>query len=70
MTKNKTNPPMNKTAALANRKGQFTTLSFRNGTKTENFCAKIIKITEQTIRFRDVNSGEIMTKMIKSYQPA
>ena len=61
---------MNKNTALAKHNGRFTTLSFRNGNKTENFCAKIIKITDQTIRFKDVNSGEIVTKMLKSFQQA
>lgn len=47
--------------------GRFTTLSFRKGSTTENYCAKIVKITPHTITFRDVNSGEMITKKISSF---
>jgi hypothetical protein len=57
---------MNKTK-LNNHNGRFTSLSFRNGNKTECYCAKILKVTDQTVKFRDVNSGEIILKKISSF---
>ena len=52
---------------LNKHNGRFTSLSFRNGNKTECYCGKIMKITAQTVTFRDVNSGEVILKKISSF---
>ena len=51
---------------LQSHGGRFTSLLFRDGNKTRAYCAKIIKITDQTITFRDRNSGEVVLKKISS----
>ena len=58
---------MTNNTTLQKHNGRFTSLSFRNGNKTECYCAKIIKITDQTVKFRDVNSGEVILKKISSF---
>lgn len=49
-----------------NNGGRFTSLSFRNGNKTECYCAKIMKITDQTITFKDRNSDKVILKKLSS----
>lgn len=53
---------------LTTRGGRFTSLRFRQGTKQQSYCAKIIKVTPHTIQFKDVNSGEIVTKNLKNLE--
>ena len=52
---------------LNNHSGRFTSLLFREGNKTKAYCGKILKITDQTVKFRDVNSGEVILKKISSF---
>lgn len=58
---------MNK-ETLNNRKGKFTSLSFRNGNKRQSYCAQILKVSEKTVRFRDINSGEILLRNLSSIE--
>jgi len=51
---------------LKNHKGRFTSLLFREGKTTKCVCARVMKITEKTIQFKDINSGEVKVKMLAS----
>ncbi len=56
---------MNK-SKLEKHGGRFTSIMVSDGRKTISYSAKIIKVTEKTIQFRDRNSGEIITKKLTS----
>ena len=53
------NKPNNK---LQNHQGRFTSITVnRKKTGQTSYCAKVLRVTDKTVRFRCVNSGAVIT---------